>query len=426
MARSVTFLHAADLHLGAPFRGIQRLSPAWADRLTEAIPRAYDRVIDAALAHQVDFVVIAGDVFDTSRASYRDYRHFFDGLTRLHRAGIPCYLCTGNHDPFTSWQSDFADLPPSAVMFPADRPGYALFSRQEQPLCLVAGRSYFNQTWPHHLSIVEGIDRSRMQAALDGAQAPFAVGVVHTGLHLDPLKAPSDPVDLVSRGVDYWACGHIHQRYAYPNWDDPRIVYPGCIQGRTTCETGPRGCCLVTLVEGVAPQVSFVPTASIAWQRLNVDVSSARTVAEVEELVTRQLFRENGRAQCADMIARVRLAGATALHGQLCRPDVREQLRQRLSSRYAEFFVDAVEAGTERPRERAQAEHVGLFASQLAACLRAAGESDAARAAFTQAVARQAPEQARDVRALEGALDAAVLDDAYRLALDLLEGVEAE
>ena len=69
MPEHVTFIHAADLHLGAPFRGLRALSDAWAARLLSALAEAYDRVIDAAIARDADFVVMAGDVFDTARPS---------------------------------------------------------------------------------------------------------------------------------------------------------------------------------------------------------------------------------------------------------------------------------------------------------------------------------------------------------------------
>ena len=65
---TLRFIHAADLHIGAPFRGLRALSPRWADRLMDAIPQAWDRVVDAAVRNDVDFVVIAGDIFDTARA----------------------------------------------------------------------------------------------------------------------------------------------------------------------------------------------------------------------------------------------------------------------------------------------------------------------------------------------------------------------
>ena len=56
------------------------------------------------------------------------------------------YLITGNHDPYTSWQHDFFSLPPNATMLPGDRPGFALVERDGQPLCLIGGRGYYNQT----------------------------------------------------------------------------------------------------------------------------------------------------------------------------------------------------------------------------------------------------------------------------------------
>lgn len=91
MTESLTFLHTADLHLGAPFRGLAKVSPAWAARLVQAIAEAFDRVIDTAVSHKVDFVVVSGDVFDESRASYGDYLRFFEGMRTLGKAGIPIY-----------------------------------------------------------------------------------------------------------------------------------------------------------------------------------------------------------------------------------------------------------------------------------------------------------------------------------------------
>ena len=237
MRKRITFIHAADLHLGAPFRGLRALSETWANRLLTAIPEAYDRVVDAALARKVDFVVIAGDIFDSARASYGDYLHFFEGLRRLDKAGIPVYLCTGNHDPFTSWSRDFFAFPPNTLMLPADKPGFAAYRRDGETLALIGGRGYYNQTWPSDEDIAAGLTRAAAEQALadavpDVAHAPFAVGVLHTGLDLDPVKAPTSPAALLRSGMDYWALGHIHMKYAHPSFDDPRLVFSGCIQGR--------------------------------------------------------------------------------------------------------------------------------------------------------------------------------------------------
>ena len=89
MTRKLTFIHAADIHMGAPVRGFADLTPEWEAKLIESIPTAYDRVISAALSRNVDFVIIAGDMFDTAHASYGDYLRFIDGLTGSIRLEYP-------------------------------------------------------------------------------------------------------------------------------------------------------------------------------------------------------------------------------------------------------------------------------------------------------------------------------------------------
>ncbi len=137
---TITFIHAADLHLGAPFKGLRTSSPLWADVLLKAIPDAYRRIVDTAIEKQVDFVVVAGDIFDDSRPSYADFSLFVSGLERLNDAGIPVYFVTGNHDPFTSWDNSFSVLPENAHLLGAGKPSFALYEREGEPLALIGGR----------------------------------------------------------------------------------------------------------------------------------------------------------------------------------------------------------------------------------------------------------------------------------------------
>ena len=364
MPKRVTFIHAADLHLGAPFRGLRALSDAWADRLLTAIPESYDRVIEAALENGVDFVVMAGDIFDSARASYGDYLHFFQGLHRLDEAGIPVYLCTGNHDPFTSWKQDFFAFPPNTFMFSADKPSFETFERDGEPLVLLGGRGYYNQTWPFDQDIAEGVNRSAAEEATGAADAPFAVGVLHTGLNLDHTKAPTDPSALMRTGMDYWALGHIHKRYTFPD-DNPRLVFSGCIQGRDINETGERGVFKVTLTENAPNQLEFIPTASVVWQRMHVDVADCASIAEVSEKIMRELFRENGNSHCEEMCMRIELTGKTQLHKFLEAPSVLADLRKNINDSYAFFFCDALIDRTELPLDKEALAGEGLFPAVL-------------------------------------------------------------
>ena len=362
MAERLTFLHTADLHIGAPLRGLRALSPEWADRLLRAVSEAYDRVIDAAVRNEVDFVVIAGDAFDTARPSYADYVRFFDGLRTLEHAGIPVYLCAGNHDPLTSWDDDYGSLPTNAHMFSADKPGFSLYERDGRPLCVLGGRSYYNQTWPGDVDISCGLTRAAANRALGGraCEAPFGVGVAHTGLHLDPRNAPVPLSSLLEAGFDYWALGHIHKKQLFPQ-ENPRAGYPGCTQGRDINETGERGAYLVTLEQGQPNAVRFVPTASVVWQQLAVDVETCATLPEIVDRVLRELFRANGKAHCEEMCVRVTLTGATPLHALLAKPGVIDDMRANINGAYAEFFCDALVDRTVEPRDRASLAAEGLF-----------------------------------------------------------------
>lgn len=358
------FIHAADTHLGAPFRGLRELSPAWADRLTEAMPEAFDRIIDTAVREQVDFVVFAGDIFDQNQPSYSDYLRFFQGMQKLSDAGIPVYLITGNHDPYASWQQDFFAFPDQVYMLSADKPDFRLFERDGQPLAIVAGRGYPNKVWSPDKDIAEGITRAAAEEALGerALSAPFGVGILHTGLDQDLLKAPTDPKALRRAGFDYWALGHVHKRFVDYE-DNPHIAFSGCIQGRDIKEVGSRGVYLVTLIEDAPNQVEFVPTASVVWQRMSIDVSECATLSDMIQHAMRELFRVNGNAQCEEMICRITLVGATSLHESLARPDVIEGMREALNNSYPGFFVDALIDGTTSPLDKEALRREGLFPS---------------------------------------------------------------
>ena len=54
MDEKLTFIHAADLHIGAPIRGLRGLSDEWERRLIDAIPAAWERVVETAISRRVE------------------------------------------------------------------------------------------------------------------------------------------------------------------------------------------------------------------------------------------------------------------------------------------------------------------------------------------------------------------------------------
>lgn len=338
MAQKLTFIHAGDVHLGAPFRGLRALSPAWADRLVRAIPEALDRVIDACIKSRVDFLLLAGDVFDTDKPSYAHYAHLMKGLKRLEAHGICVYMIAGNHDPFANWKDIIAELPANVVMFPSDKPGFTVHEKHGEPLALIAARGFTNLDPDEDIAC--GMTRAEAEQAC-GVQAPFAVGMLHTGLWMDPHKAPTSEKRLLAAGMDYWALGHIHKRYCVPEIN-PSIAFCGCIQGRDIRETGARGCWKVTLEEGLPPAMDFIATASVEWEMLDVDISECVGLADVQARCVRALFDANAKVPCEEMIARITLVGQTPLCGLLSASGTLEDMRAELNESYPSFYCDAL------------------------------------------------------------------------------------
>ena len=428
-------------------RGFVDLTDAWATRLQRAIVQAYDRVIETALENEVDFVVVAGDMFDTSGASYSDYLHFFEGLHQLDAAGIPTYLTTGNHDPFSVWKNDVELLPPSCHMIGTEGPEFALFEREGEPVCLIGARGYRNQAWPIDEPIAKGIDRAHAIEALGPAfpqatQAPFCIGVIHTGLDLDQSKAYSNPTDLLDVDVDYWACGHLHQHYALPSATRPRIVFPGCIQARDLKESGERGCYLVTLERDgetadaadvadaastasaaavdygrLRATIEFVPTASVVFHTVEVDVSACQTLADVAHLVQARLFHENGKASCDEMVERVVLCGTTNLHDYLRRPEVVGDLRKRINNSYPSFYCDALVDRTRPMRDREALAREDLFEAQV---IYVSDEQRASDAQMINYVQAEFVKRGIDVPSSLARRISGFEDEAETLVLDLL------
>lgn len=458
MARSIRFIHTADLHLGAPFSGLRTQSPRWANTLLTAIPTAFQRMIDVAITEAVDFVIIAGDIFDSARPSYADFALFMNGLQQLAAADIPVYCCTGNHDPLSSWSAEYGTLPSNTHLFSVETPSFFTFikgddgcdrrddagdgvrgahhasgthtvasvssapgahsaaSASDLIRVVLGGRGYYARSFPQDRDVSEGITWANCCEALPGPYEPdFTIGVIHTGLNIDPTRSPVEPRELMRRGLDYWACGHIHQKVLIPP-DAPVIAFSGCPQGRAIQETGDHGILLVTLSDDEPNRVEFIPTAPVVWQRFEVDVSSCETITQIQEKIQATQFALNARSHAQHMICRVRLIGTTALHAQLT-DQVREDMRHALNDSYDFFFIDAITGATRPPVDRATLESEGLFPAVFMHTL----DGKAASRAATVAELEQEFYQ-RGLTMPRGLVDSfeGAMDEAETIVLDLL------
>ncbi|WHT49432.1 DNA repair exonuclease [Sporosarcina thermotolerans] len=113
---TIRFIHAADLHLDSPFKGMTGLPPKRLNELRESTFTAFNRLIDHALQTHPDFILIVGDLYDGEDRSLRAQQKFREGMERLNEAEIPVFITYGNHDHLGGNWTRF-EMPPNVFEF---------------------------------------------------------------------------------------------------------------------------------------------------------------------------------------------------------------------------------------------------------------------------------------------------------------------
>jgi DNA repair exonuclease SbcCD nuclease subunit len=304
------FLHTADLHLDSPLRGLARREHASADAILGASRKAFENLIRLAIEEEVDFMVIAGDVYDRDWKDFETALFFRKGMHTLKEAGIRVYLISGNHDA-ASVITRKLSLPDNVKHFSSKEP--ETVEPEEWPVA-VHGMSFPNRGVPENLV-------PRYPAPVPGR---FNIGILHTslaGAEVHDTYAPCSVNDLVAKGYDYWALGHIHQPAVVR--ENPWIVYPGNIQGRHIRECGERGCRIVTVGDDLEVLgCDWHRLDEIRWARVEVDVGGIDDFDELVGRIGERMDETVGENEERLLALRLELTGSTSLDAALrSRPD---------------------------------------------------------------------------------------------------------
>ena len=309
------FLHCADIHLDSPLRGLERYEGAPVEQVRGATRRAFENMVQCALREKVDFVVIAGDLYDGDWPDFNTGLFFAKGMAQLGESGIAVYVVRGNHDAASKLTRSLP-LPKNVHLFPDKAPK----TLTDDNLGLaVHGQSFATAAVFDDLAA----DYPR---AVPGY---FNLGALHTSLTGRPGHdnyAPTTELILKSKGYDYWALGHVHAREIVSR--DPWVVYPGNMQGRHIREQGAKGCELVNVEDG---SITTEPVALdvLRWTELAVDVAGMPDLDALFDRAAAGVRTELSRADGRILGLRIRVHGAGVLHRDVsARPEViAEQLR---------------------------------------------------------------------------------------------------
>ena len=298
------FIHAADLHLDSPLRGLERYEGSPTSQLRGATRQALKNLVQLALDESVDFILIAGDIYDGDWRDYNTGLFFVGQMSRLREAGIPVFLIRGNHDA-ASHISKELKLPDNVREFPSGKPKTL---RLESINVAIHGQSFASKAMTDDLSV-------HYPSAEHGL---FNIGLLHTsasGREGHETYAPCNVQNLISKGYDYWALGHVHTREVLN--EDPWIVFPGNLQGRHIREAGDKGCTVVSVENDRIQSVDHYPLDVVRWRECTVDVTDALDLDDLLDRVRFSLHSEYENAGGRLLAARIILHGACRAHNAL-------------------------------------------------------------------------------------------------------------
>lgn len=301
----VKFIHAADIHLDSPLTGLAAYADAPVAMLRTATRDAFTNLIDAAIAQTVDFLVLAGDLYDGAWKDHNTGIYFCKEMGRLKKAGIPVYLLFGNHDAESEMTKKLL-LPDTVHVFEARRPS----SFQIEHLKVVLhGRSFKDAATTENLV-------TSYPPAIPGM---FNIGVLHTALEGNSAHANYAPCsldELHASGYQYWALGHVHE---FQTWQGAAtIVFPGNLQGRHVRETGARGAVLVTVANDGAIRLERLLVDVLRWHHLEVDAAACTSFEAVVRAIGLALEQLVAAAPVhLPSAVRISLVGRCSVHGAL-------------------------------------------------------------------------------------------------------------
>jgi DNA repair exonuclease SbcCD nuclease subunit len=336
------FVHAADLHLGSQFRGLAVNDPEIAERFANAVRSAFSSLVLWAIDEKVDFVVLAGDIYDGDWKDNTVGLFFNREVSRLHRADIPVFLLKGNHDA-ASVVTRSISLPDTVRDFGIRRP--ATFQIEHLKVAL-HGQGFAERAANENLALTYP----------QPVAGWFNIGVLHTSLTGRPPHAnyaPCSVEDLRSRGYDYWALGHAHDYEVVSQ--APAIVFPGILQGRNIRESGPKGAVIVTVEDNRVASIDQLILDEARWATADVDCTGHDRLGDILLALERELAGIVAEAGERLVALRVRLAGETVLRRWLVasRSTVRDEVQAACHRLHPDIWLERLVIDVDEPSDPA-------------------------------------------------------------------------
>jgi len=210
------FAHISDVHLGG-----------WKQpQLQDLNFQSFKKAIDICIEKKLDFILIAGDLFDSAYPSIEILKETFAQFKRLRDAKLPCFIIAGSHDYSISGKT-FLDV--------LEKAGFCknVADIEENQGKIILNPVIYNGVaiygYPGKKSGLEIQDIRKIK--LNDSPGMFKIFMLHTTIDKAKGTLPIDALETASLPkADYYALGHLHIDFQYQNFVYPGPVFPNNFQ----------------------------------------------------------------------------------------------------------------------------------------------------------------------------------------------------
>jgi DNA repair exonuclease SbcCD nuclease subunit len=294
------FAHMADLHIGS-----------WREpKLRELAARAFVQSLEKAVGLGVDFVLFAGDLFNTSLPAMDGLKLVVEKLKWLTELGIPLYIIAGSHDFSPSGRTMIEVLEKAGLVINVCKGdvvdgvlklGFTIDKKTSVKITGMLGkrgmldRIYYEKLDPSNLEKEEG----------------YKIFMFHTAIselkpkHLEKMEA--QPLSMLPKGFNYYAGGHVHHR-SEMEYSGGLVTMPGALFPNNFAEVEKYSHGGFYFVE--EDKVEWIPVKTKEHVKLEFDCQH-KSSEDVERMILDELNNWN----LKDAIVTIRFSGILS-HGK--------------------------------------------------------------------------------------------------------------
>lgn len=321
---ALRFIHAAGVLADHQVRDTGPCDDDVRSKLIDATLLSFERIVEACIDHQVDFLLLTGDTFDEADRSLRARVALKDGFECLEEAGIDAFVVPGPRDPQSAWNL-IRGLPDNVSLFVSETDEPTAIMRHGNVLATLQachGRSATDELRGEESSSSMG--QSRI--------GPFRIGIV------PPFSSSGTMPDasvvetwLSTHRVDYLAVPLPFPRLSVTRME--QVAHgPGPATSMSRKDAGPAGCSLVTVETRTSISTEPIFTSPIRRETIRITIGETANWDQLMSGMRDHVKSLPALDRASVLILNWELTGSGALHESLHDADAEQELFELLEA----------------------------------------------------------------------------------------------